>query len=180
MAYSYKIICKKFGELTRRRSASGLCCTKVIAGVPLCCSTLVDGTCKLEFTKLELDLVCGADWAQRFEENGLRLVPMGSDWPEVYYGEVCDRQLMTDSLRDGLLSTVLENVSHPTRPILSSDGRSVVGVASVYDCIAEYAATELRGNYEQFRDLWSAAVELTGLKPGFSVSGKLPPHVWCL
>jgi hypothetical protein len=160
-----------------------MCCRKTVGGVPWCCATLVDGTEKLQFTKIELDLICGADASKHksvFEQNGLLLMPRGPKWPEVFYGRVLDAQLLTNSLRDGLLSTVLENVSHPTRPVLSTNRNSVVGVASVYDCIAEYAAPELRAEYVQFRDLWRDAVELTGTKPYYPLLDRFPKDEWML
>jgi hypothetical protein len=113
-----------------------------------------------------------------FEQNGLLLKPHGPKWPKVFDGKVWDAQLLTNSLRDGLISTVLENVAHPTRPVLSTNG--VVGVCSVYDCVAEYAAPELRAKYERFRDLWRAAVELTGIKPYYPVLDRFPKDEWML
>jgi hypothetical protein len=169
MTQDYWAVCKEFSRLTTQRNTeSGRCCRKTVDGIPQCCAALVDGTDSLQFTTSELDLICGADSARLqtiCEQNGLLLVPCGPEWPNVFRGRVSNAQLLTKSLHDGLLSTVLENVSHPTRPVLSDDGGSVVGVASVHDCIAEYACSELRAAYVHFRDLWRSAVELTGIKP---------------
>jgi hypothetical protein len=170
MTYDYWEICREFRRLTAQRSAeSGMCCRKTVGGVPWCCATLVDGTERLQFTKAELGFIAGADESKHemvLKQNGLLLKPSGRPkWPEVFIGKVWDAQLLTNSLRDGLLSAVLENVAHPTRPVLSANGSSVVSVGSVHDCVAEYAAHELRSNYILFRDLWRAAVELTGIKP---------------
>lgn len=173
MTYDYWAVCKEFGRLTaRRHTESDRCCRKTVDGVPLCCASLIDGTESLQFTTSELDLICGADPSRLqtiCEQNGLLLVPRGPNWPNIFYHRVLDAQLLTKSLRDGLLSTLLENVSHPTRPVLSDDGGSVVGVASVSDCIAEYASSELRAEYVNLRDLWQSAVELTGIKPYYPV-----------
>jgi hypothetical protein len=184
MAYDYWAICKEFSGLTARRSTeSGRCCRKTFDGVPRCCAFLVDGSERLQFTASELDLICDADPSRLqtiCEQNGLSFVSCAPEWPNVFWGRMSDSQLLRKSLHDGLLSTMLENVSHPTRPVLSDDGSSVVGVSSVRDCIAEYASSELRAEYVHFRDLWRAAVELTGIKPYYPFLNRFPEDLWIL
>ena|ERR1700739_3439207 len=184
MTHDYRAICKEFSRLTAWRSTeSGRCCRKTVDGIPQCCAGIVAGTESLQFTTSELDLICGADSSRLqtiFEQNGLLLIPGGPKWPNVFYNKVLDSQLVEKSMHDGLLSTVLENVSHPTRPVLSDDGGSVVGVASVDDCIAEYASSELRAEYVHLRDLWRSAVELTGIKPYYPVLSRVPEDVLML
>ena len=156
---AYWFLSRMFKQLTDiKHEGSQRCCTDVDKhGAPKCCYQVTNGKDELILTDTEMqaiglthDVVSAGVFP--IHENGLwRLT-------------VRDKEKVRESLKDGLLSQVIECTSHPTRPVLGDDGR-VIGVVVVKDCMAEYAMDELHKRGQRFFHLWEVAVEKFGTKP---------------
>lgn len=165
MNLKYEELSERFAKLTSNRSDNGLCCVRQWNGAPECCVQVsLNDSCNV-VSETELKLIQeGEIWEYDlsgvlFPDEGFRYVKIGKFW----FLHVVQWQLVAKSLHLGLLAGVLENTSHPTRPVMS--GGDVVDVVALEACIGEWAMDDLRGKRDEFLLLWMDAVDMVGVKP---------------
>lgn len=155
----YYELTEQFRELTAAKwPETQRCCRVVRDGVPQCCFQLVDGA-PLTFTDREVEFL-GLDVPVVRRPDGMWVVNRA----------LWGREQWEASLHKGWLSLVLENSSHPTRPLLQDS--ELVGVVVIDGCNAEIG--EYAAHKDRLFELWEQALVL-GPKPYYAEVGREKP-----